>query len=131
MATRTRKTVEPVETDEVETPTAAEPTFKQIANAAIDDAAAQLGVEAKDRYKVQRAFGFIAIQEAHDAGELDELVAAVVAGAGDLPSGFGLERSVAAEKPAPKAKAAAKAPAKKAPAKVAAKAPAARKRPQR
>lgn len=130
MATRTRKTVEPVETDEVET-TAAEPTFKQIANAAIDDAAAQLGVEAKDRYKVQRAFGFIAIQIAQEEGTLDELVASVVERAGDLPSGFGLERSVAAEKPAPKAKAAAKAPAKKATAKPAAKAPAVRKRPAR
>lgn len=133
MAARTRKSTAPaVEVEEVETEeVTAEPTFKQTANAAIDDAAAQLGVEAKDRYKVQRAFGFIAIQNAIDAGELDELIADVVAGAGDLPSGFGLERSVAAEKPAPKAKAAAKPAARKAaPAKAAAK-PAARKRPTR
>lgn len=120
------------EVEEEVVETASEPTFKQIANAAIDEAAASLGVEAKDRYKVQRAFGFIAIQLAHEAGELDELIASVVEGAGDLPSGFGLERSVAAEKPALKAKVAAKpatkpaAKAKATPAK-----PAARKRPTR
>ena len=133
MAARTRKTAAPVtEVEEVEVEeTTAEPTFKQTANAAIDDAAAQLGVEAKDRYKVQRAFGFIAMQLAIEDGTLDELIASVVEGAGDLPSGFGLERSVAAEKPAPKAKAAAKPAARKAaPAKAAAK-PAARKRPTR
>lgn len=128
MAARTRKTATPIEVEEVEVEeTTSEPTFKQVANAAIDEAAAQLGVEAKDRYKVQRAFGFIAIQEAVNDGELDELIASVVSGAGDLPSGFGLERSTTAEKPAPKAKAAAK---KAAPAKAAAK-PAARKRPAR
>lgn len=120
-----------VEEAEVETATN-EPTFKQIANGAIDEAAAQLGVEAKDRYKVQRAFGFIAIQIAEEEGTLDELIASVVERAGDLPSGFGLERSVAAEKPAPKAKAAAK-PAAKATARKAApaKATTARKRPTR
>ncbi|QIG58127.1 hypothetical protein SEA_ZEPP_39 [Microbacterium phage Zepp] len=130
MAARTRKTA-PVAEVEVEVEeTTAEPTFKQQANAAIDDAAAQLGVEAKDRYKVQRAFGFIAIQNAIEAGELDQLIADVVDGAGDLPAGFGLERSVAAPKPE-KAKAAAKPAARKAaPAKAAAK-PAARKRPTR
>lgn len=131
MAARTRKTAAPAEVEEVEVEeTTAEPTFKQTANAAIDDATAQLGVEAKDRYKVQRAFGFIAMQLAAEEGTLDELISAVVEGAGDLPSGFGLERSVAAEKPAPKAKEAAKPAAKKAPEKAAAK-PAARKRPAR
>lgn len=133
MAARTARTksTPAVEVEEVEE-TTSEPTFKQLANAAIDEAAAQLGVEAKDRYKVQRAFGFIAIQLAQESGELDDLIASVVAGAGDLPSGFGLERSVAAEKPAPKAKAApAKATARKAAAKPAAKATAARKRPAR
>lgn len=131
MAARTRKTAPVAEVEEVEVEeTTAEPTFKQQANAAIDDAAAQLGVEAKDRYKVQRAFGFIAIQNAIEAGELDQLIADVVDGAGDLPAGFGLERSVAAPKPE-KAKAAAKPAARKAaPAKAAAK-PAARKRPTR
>lgn len=132
MAARTRKSTAPaVEVEEVEETTTAEPTFKQTANAAIDEAAAQLGVEAKDRYKVQRAFGFIAIQIAVEAGELDELIAAVVEGAGELPSGFGLERSVAAPKAPAKAKAApAKPAARKAAAKPAAK-PAARKRPTR
>lgn len=116
MAARTRKTAPVAEVEEVEVEeTTAEPTFKQQANAAIDDAAAQLGVEAKDRYKVQRAFGFIAIQNAIEAGELDQLIADVVDGAGDLPAGFGLERSVAAPKAEPKAKAAAKPAARKRP----------------
>ena len=116
------------EVEEEVVETTSELTFKQIANAAIDEAAASLGVEPKDRYKVQRAFGFIAIQLAHEAGELDELIDSVVEGAGDLPSGFGLERSVATEKPAPKAKPATKpaAKAKATPAK-----PTARKRPMR
>ena len=127
MATRTKSTKPAVETEEAEV-VVAEPTFKQIANGAIDEAASKLGVEAKDRYKVQRAFGFIAIQLAEEAGELEELIAEVVARAGDLPAGFGLERSVAAEKPEPKAKAA---PAKKAAAKPAAKPTTARKRPTR
>lgn len=126
MAARTaRKSAPAVEVEEEVEATVAEPTFKQIANAAIDDAAATLGVEAKDRYKVQRAFGFIAIKLAHEAGELEDLIASVVDGVGDLPAGFGLERSVAAEKPAPKAKAA---PTKKA---APAKATTARKRPAR
>ncbi|QIN93861.1 hypothetical protein SEA_ALAKAZAM_39 [Microbacterium phage Alakazam] len=121
---------EEVETEE----TVKAPTFKQIANDAIDDAAAQLGVtESSQRYKVQRAFGFIAIQIAEEEGTLDELIAEVVSRAGDLPAGFGLEASVAAPKPEPKAKAApAKAAARKPAAKPAAKAaPAARKRPTR
>lgn len=123
--------VEEVEETEVE---AKAPTFKQIANDAIDDAASQLGVsESSQRYKVQRAFGFIAIQIAEEEGTLDELIAEVVARAGDLPAGFGLEASVAAEKPAPKAKAAAKPAAKPAARKAApaAKATTARKRPTR
>lgn len=131
MAARTRKTAAPVETvEEVVEETVAEPTFKQIANEAINDAAEQLGVNTPAlRYKAQRAFGFIAIQLAIEAGNLDELIAEVVARAGDLPAGFGLEASVAAEK-APKAPA--KAPAKKAPAAKAAPAKAtARKRPTR
>lgn len=133
MAARTARTksAPAVEVEEVETPVA-EPTFKQIANDAIDEAGDQIGgITAANRYKVQRAFGFIAIQLAHEAGELDELIAEVVSRHGDLPAGFGLERSVAAEKPAPKAKAApAKPAARKAAAKPAAKATA-RKRPTR
>lgn len=128
MAT-TRKSAPAVEAEEEVEATVAEPTFKQIANAAIDNATSQLGVEAKDRYKVQRAFGFIAIQLAEEDGTLDDLIAAVVDRAGDLPAGFGLERSVAAEKPAPKAKST---PAKPAARKAApAKATTARKRPAR
>ncbi|QKN87799.1 hypothetical protein NEBULOUS_38 [Microbacterium phage Nebulous] len=132
-----RKSTKPaveVEETEVEEEAVKAPTFKQIANDAIDDAASQLGVtESSQRYKVQRAFGFIAIQLAEEEGTLDELIAEVVARAGDLPAGFGLEASVAAPKPEPKAKAAAK-PAAKAPARKAAPAkaaPAARKRPTR
>ncbi len=124
----------PVAEVEEEVTEASTPSFKSIANGAIDDAAAQLGVtESSQRYKVQRAFGFVAMQIAEEEGTLDELISEVVARAGDLPAGFGLEASVAAEKPAPKAKAtpAAKAPAKRAAAKPAAKATTARKRPQR
>jgi len=118
------------EVEETES-TTNEPTFKQIANDAIDDAASQLGVTSSaQRYKVQRAFGFIAIQIAQEEGTLDELISEVVSRAGDLPAGFGLEASVAAPKPtkAP-AKAAVKPVARKAatPAKPAT----ARKRPTR
>lgn len=130
MATARKSSTKSAPAEEVEVEaTASEPTFKQIANAAIDEAARQLGVEAKNRrYKVQRAFGFIAIQLASEAGELDELIASVVDGAGDLPPGFGLGRSVAAT-PVPKAKATAKPVAlKAAPAKTTPKATTARKR---
>ena len=121
------------EVEEEATTEATAPSFKSIANGAIDDAAAQLGVtESSQRYKVQRAFGFIAIQLAEEEGTLDELIASVVERAGDLPAGFGLEASVAAEKPAPKAKAAAKPAAKPAARKAApAKTATARKRPTR
>ncbi len=113
---------------------AAEPTTKQTINAGIAQVAEQLGVEAKNRYKVQRAIGFIAMQQAIEAGTFDELLDATIAGAADLPSGFELERTVA-EKPA-KAPAKAKAAAKPAPAKRTAKAAATeaapkRRRPQR
>jgi len=121
------------EVEEEATTEATAPSFKSIANGAIDDAAAQLGVtESSQRYKVQRAFGFVAMQIAEEEGTLDELIAEVVARAGDLPAGFGLEASVAAEKPAPKAKAAAKPAAKPAAkAKATPAKPAARKRPTR
>lgn len=76
---------------EVEEPIVAAPTFKATANALIDHAAQQLGIEAKDRYKVQRAFGYIAMQLAIEDGTLENLIRAVVSGAGDLPAGFGLE----------------------------------------
>lgn len=90
MATTPKPTEPAVATAAVET-APAPPDFKTAANAAIDNAAFQLGVEAKNRYKVQRAFGFIAMQLAMKAGNLDSLISAVVQGASDLPAGFGLE----------------------------------------
>lgn len=139
MATRKTAKSAAVETEAVEVEeTVAEPTFKQLATVAINEAAEALGVESKDRYKVQRAFGYIAMEAAIEGetfSTLDELRDAVIERAGDLPAGFGLERAVAAEKPAPKATKtaakSAKAPAKKAATKTAAPKAAARKRPQR
>lgn len=131
----TKRTAKPaVEVEETEE-TVAEPTFKQLATVAINEAAEALGVDSTNRYKVQRAFGYVAMQAAIDGesfGDLDELRDAVIERAGDLPAGFGLERAVAAPKPEPKAKPATKAPAKKTATKAApAKAAPARKRPQR
>lgn len=122
--------------DEVTETEATEPTTKQTINAGIASVAEQLGVEAKNRYKVQRAIGFIAMQRAIEEGTFDELLSATVAGVADLPSGFELERTVA-EKPAKATPAkAAKPAAKAAPAKRTAKAATteakpARRRPQR
>ena len=125
-ARKSTKSAPAVEVEEVEE-TTAEPTLKQTINAGIARVAEELGVEAKDRYKVQRAIGIIAMQQAIEDGTFEDLLDATVTGAADLPAGFGLERPVA-EKPAPKAKATAKkAPAKAAPAK----ATTARKRPTR
>mgnify|MGYP003580915070 CR=1 FL=1 len=124
--------VEEVEELEAEVEeTAAEPTTKQIINAGIARVVEELGVEAKNRYKVQRAIAFIGFPNAIEDGTFDDLIEATIADAGELPSGWELERTVA-EKPvkaAPKAKAA---PAKRAPAKAtAAKAATPRKRPAR
>lgn len=124
--------VEEVEELEAEVEeTAAEPTTKQIINAGIARVVEELGVEAKNRYKVQRAIAFIAFRNAIEDGTFDDLIETTIADAGELPSGWELERTVA-EKPvkaAPKAKAA---PAKRAPAKAtAAKAATPRKRPAR
>ena len=125
-ARKSTKSAPAVEVDEVEE-TTAELTLKQTINAGIARVAEELGVEAKDRYKVQRAIGIIAMQQAIEDGTFEDLLDATVTGAADLPAGFGLERPAASEKPAPKAKATAKAaPAKKAPAKATA-----RKRPTR
>lgn len=125
-ARKSTKSAPVAEVEEAEVETATEPTVKQTINAGIARIAEELGVEAKNRYKVQRAIGFIAMRNAIEDGTFDELLDTVVADIDELPSGFELERTVA-EKPAPKAKAA---PAKKAPAKAAAK-PTARKRPTR
>lgn len=81
------------------------------------------------RYKAIRAIAYQAFSEAVESGDFDALVKRALKNVDSLPVGWGLERSVAAEKPARKA------PAKKAPAKAASKAPAkktaARKRPTR
>lgn len=140
MATkRTTKSTAPVaEVEEVEEleaeveETVAEPTTKQIINAGIARVVEELGVEAKNRYKVQRAIAFIAFRNAIEDGTFDDLIEATIADAGELPSGWELERTVS-EKPvkaAPKAKAAPA--ARKAPVKAAAaKAATPRKRPAR
>lgn len=132
-ARKSTKSTAPVAEVEEAVETVTEPTVKQTINAGIARIADELGVEPKNRYKVQRAIGFIAMAQAIEDGTFDELLDATVAGVDDLPAGFGLEASVAAEKPAPKAKAT---PARKAAAKPAAKAAApakaaARKRPTR
>lgn len=131
MATTRKSTAKAAETVE-ETPVA-EPTVKQTVNAGIDRVAEALGVESKDRYKVQRAIFFIAARNAIEDGTFEDLLEATIADAGELPVGFGLERSAAAPKAPAKAKAAAKAPARKAAAKAPAKArtSAPRKRPTR
>lgn len=106
-----------------------EPTTKQTINAGIDAVVAATGVDTqKARYKAMRAIAFVAFRDAIENGTFDELVETTIADVDQLPTGWQLERSVAAPKAAPKAKAA---PAKKAPAKPAAKATAARRRPTR
>lgn len=124
-----------VEVEETVEETAAEPTTKQVINAAIARVAEELGVEAKNRYKVQRAIAFIAFRNAIEDGTFDDLIEATIADAGELPSGWELERTVA-EKPAKATKAApatkatpAKRPARAAAAKGATATP--RKRPAR
>lgn len=102
---------------------------KQLVNQAIDEVTEQLNLESKDRYKAARALMFTAVANAIADGSIDDLVAQTVEEAGDLPAGFGLERSVAAEKPAPAKKAASTKATKEAPA--AAKRPARRSRPTR
>lgn len=138
MATRTRKTAAPVETEEVEE-TTAEQTPKQIINAGIDRFNESVTVNGQHfRYKSLRAIAYQAFVEAIENGDFDELVGRAIANADSLPSGFELARAPKDEAPAKAPKAAAKAkavPAKKAPAKAAPKAapakPAARKRPTR
>lgn len=109
-----------------------EVSTKQVVKAGIDAFVGKAGLDGgHHRYKAIRAIAYQAFSEAVDAGDFDGLVSRALKNADSLPIGWGLERSVAAEKPAPKAKAApAKKAAAKAPAKAAAK-PAARKRPTR
>lgn len=118
-----------------------EATTKQIVNEGIDRFIEATGLDGqKARYKAQRAIAFQAFLEAIEAGDFDALVDRAIEGVDELPAGWGLERTVAAEKPepAPKAKAskaaakpAAKKPAAKRPAKAAAAKPAGRRRPAR
>lgn len=127
MATKAKstKSTPAVLDEDIETveETSAEPTLKQTINAGIARVAEELGVEAKDRYKVQRALGFIAMRSAIEDGTFDELLDATVADAADLPAGYSLERTVAAEKPKAKATSTKKTAAAKAPAKTARKRP--------
>ncbi|QFP95367.1 hypothetical protein SEA_YUUY_39 [Microbacterium phage YuuY] len=113
--------------------TEVEQTPKQIINEGISRFLEGAGLEVQHaRYKVMRAIAYQAFVNAIEDGTFDDLVEEAIANAGDLPSGWELERAEKAEAPAkPAAK---KAPAKKAPAKAPAKAaakPAARKRPTR
>lgn len=110
-------------------------TPKQIINEGIARFIEETGIDGqKARYKAQRAIAFQAFLESIDEDDFDALVDRAVAGADELPAGWGLERAVAEPKEEAPAK---KAPAKKAPAKKAApaKAPAkaapARRRPAR
>jgi hypothetical protein len=126
----TTKSTKSTKAAEVEEAVEAELSLKQLVNQAIDEVTEQLGLESKDRYKAARAIMFTAVANAVNDGSIDDLVAQTVEEAGDLPAGFGLERSVAAEKPAPAKKAASTKATKEAPA-AAAKRPARRSRPTR
>ena len=112
-------------------------TPKQVINDGIARFIEETGMDGqKARYKAQRAIAFQAFLEAIDADDFDALVDRAVAGADELPAGWGLERTVAEPKEEAPAKPKAKAAAKKAPAKTAAakKAPAkaaGRRRPTR
>lgn len=105
----TRKTSKVAETEATE-----ELSMKQIVKDGIDTFVEKSGIDGgHHRYKAIRAIAYQAFTEAVEAGDFDDLVTRALKNADSLPTGWGLERSVAAEKPAPKAKAA-KAPAKKA-----------------
>ena len=119
-----------LEDDNIET----ELTPKQVINDGIARFIEETGIDGqKARYKAQRAIAFQAFIESIDAEDFDALVDRAIAGADELPAGWGLERTVAEpkEEAAPKAKRPA---AKKAAAKPAAKTPAkaaGRRRPAR
>lgn len=143
MARTTKAAVLDTEVDEVETGL----TPKQIINEGIDTFSDSVTVTGQHfRYKSLRAIAYQAFTEAIEAGEFEDLVQRAIANAGDLPSGWEVEKSAPAEKPAKAEKAPAAKPARKpaakstssttkakattATAKAAAK-PAARKRPTR
>lgn len=103
----------------LEDDTVEELTAKQIVNDGINRFIEETGIDGqKARYKAQRAIAFQAFVESIDAEDFDALVDRAIAGADELPAGWGLERTVAEPK---EAKPKAKRPAKAAPAKAAAK----------
>lgn len=130
MATKSTAKVEEEVTETVEV------TDKSIINDGITRFIEATGIDGqKARYKAQRAIAYQAFVDSIAADEFDDLVNRAIKNADELPAGWGLERSVAAEKPEPKAKAAPKAAAKttarKAPAKAAPAAKTPRRRPSR
>lgn len=109
-------------------------TPKQIINTGITQVLESSGIDVQhSRYKAMRAIAYQAFVNAIEDGSFDELVEQAIANADDLPSGWELERAakVEAEKPAPKAAKATKAPAKKATAKSTSTTTKARRRPTR
>jgi ribosomal protein L12E/L44/L45/RPP1/RPP2 len=109
-------------------------TPKQIINTGITQVLESSGIDVQhSRYKAMRAIAYQAFVNAIEDGSFDELVEQAIANADDLPSGWELERAakVEAEKPAPKAVKATKAPAKKATAKSTSTTTKARRRPTR
>jgi hypothetical protein len=128
-STKSTKAVAPVEAEETTEVASTEPSIKQVINTGIDTVVAETGVDSqKARYKAMRAIAFIAFRSAIEDGTFDELIAAAIADVDELPTGWQLERSVAAK---PAAKKAAKPAVKKTAEKVAPTKPAARKRPVR
>lgn len=106
--------------------TEVELTPKQVINEGIARFIEETGIDGqKARYKAQRAIAFQAFIESIDSEDFDGLVDRAIAGADELPAGWGLERTVAepkdeaSAKPKTKRPAAKKAPAKAAPAKTA------------
>lgn len=127
MATRKSTKSAPVE----ETVEIVEDSPKKIINDLIAQTTKDLGLLAKDRYKVQRALGYVAFLNCLEAGTLDDLVSQMIEMQDELPFGYTLEKVPAKEKPAPAEKVI-KTP-DKAPAKAATKTPAksGRRRPVR
>jgi hypothetical protein len=105
---RAPKNTAPVEVEETEDETlVTEPTTKQLINDGIVAVIEATGVDSqKARYKAMRAIAYQAFQEHIEAGTFEQLVDDAIANAGDLPSGWELERTAKAEpvaEPAPKA----------------------------
>lgn len=83
----------------LEDDTVEELTAKQIVNDGINRFIEETGIDGqKARYKAQRAIAFQAFVESIDAEDFDALVDRAIAGADELPAGWGLERTVAEPK---------------------------------